>query len=280
MSRSRKQAVRKRGQYGATVTTLLLYALETGRIDSALLTRWSLEGDPLLARPFLAKTQEEILDGAGSKYTACPSMKLLNQSVNQVQRLAMVGRPCQVIAIRKRMQIEDPTFPREKIALIIGLFCMWSLSYQRLHKYLKIHLKGKRIKKIDIPKGRFLVTCGSKRLEFPHDEIRALSRETCLRCLDFTAELADISVGSTEWKTGWNTLIIRSEPGRELVDGACREGWIEIQPFPEGKRKILRDASRTKKLKVLELLEHEEQEKGIRSYLHIDELEKEKIRNG
>jgi coenzyme F420-reducing hydrogenase beta subunit len=200
--------------------------------------------------------------------------------MESLERLAVVGRPCQITALRKRMLIEDPSFANEKIVLAIGLFCMWSLSYRKLSTYLKVHLKGKRVQKMDIPKGRFLVTSGSQRMEFPHDHIRSFSREACLRCFDFTAELADISVGSTEWKTAWNTLIIRSETGRELVDEASKEGWIETRPFPEEKMQILRDASRAKKLKVIELLQDDEERTGIRSYLQIEDTEKERLRHG
>jgi coenzyme F420 hydrogenase subunit beta len=255
ISRSPRAAVRRKGQYGATVTALLCHALESGRIDAALLTAWPKQGRSLLPEPLVATTQQEILAAAGSKYTAAPSLKLLNLPLPGVDRLAVVGRPCQILAVRKRRLLPDPTFPAEKIVLLIGLFCMWALSYRDLETYLEPHLALGKIRKMDIPKGRCRIDCGSRRIELPHDEIRGMSRAACSTCMDFTAELADLSVGSTEWKAGWNTLIVRSAAGSELVESACDNGWLETRPMKEERVGILREASRTKKSRALGLRE-------------------------
>lgn len=256
ISRARKASLRRRGQYGATVTALALFGLETGRSDAALLTDWSSDpGEPALPRPTIARSAREVLDAAGSKYTACPTLKLIDQAVREeARKLFVVGRPCQILALRKRTTVEDPTFPGERIALAVGLFCMWSVSYRAFRRLLEPLLKGKLPKRIDIPKGRFLVNDGEATHELPHESLRSLARDACRTCYDFTAELADVSVGSTEWKDDWNTLIVRNESGRAFVEAAVAEGWIQVKPMPPERIQLLREAAFNKKKRTLEAL--------------------------
>jgi len=66
-----------------------------------------------------------------------------------------------------------------------------------------------------------------------------------------TAEFADISVGSAEGVEGWNTLIIRSHTGRELVEAARAKGIIETAPLPQQNLDHLKEASLLKKKRGL-----------------------------
>jgi len=277
MSRARDSAVRGKGQYGGTVTALVLFGLQAARIDAALLTRWSGDsGDPLLPGPVVARTRQEVLAAAGSKYTACPTLKVLDQTVREVaRRLCVVGRPCQILALRKRLRLEDPGFSPDRVALAVGLFCMWSLSYREFRRWLEPALGGNRIERIDIPKGSFVVDTDRGRVELPHGDLLKHTREACRRCYDFTAELADLSVGSTEWKDDWNTLIVRTDAGRALVEAAAAEGWIELEPFPPERERLLREAAFNKKKRVLELLGQEAREYGREPYLRISKNEQD-----
>ena len=276
MARAKGDAIRQAGQYGGTISALAVFGLEGGRLDSALLTQWASDSDMLyLPEPVLAKTAEQVLAAAGSKYTACPTLKRLDQALaEEAKKLLIVSRPCQVLALRKRMAIDDKTFPQKRIALIFGLFCMWSLSYRPFRKMMADHHQTARPLRIDIPKGRFVIETDQDRLELPHDALRQISREACQSCYDFTSELADLSVGSTEWKDDWNTLIVRSDRGKEYIEAAVEQGYIELAPFPEERFQLLREAAFDKKKRVLELLQQEEQQ-GRESYLKISEKEKE-----
>ena len=61
--------VRYSSASGGIVTQLLIFALEEGIIDGALVTRMSKE-NPLEPEPFIAMTREEIIEASKSKY--CP----------------------------------------------------------------------------------------------------------------------------------------------------------------------------------------------------------------
>jgi coenzyme F420 hydrogenase subunit beta len=73
----------------------------------------------------------------------------------------------------------------------------------------------------------------------------------CGACPDMTAELADVSVGMFEGRPGWNTLVVRSDKGSELVDQARRQGLIETADFPDENLKHLSRAGAHKKERSL-----------------------------
>ncbi len=277
LARATDKEVRRVGQYGGTVTALVALGLEGRHFETALLTRWSADpAEPYLPVGAAVRTAEEARRAAGSKYTACATLKLLDETVAREEgRVCVVGRPCQVTAMRKRMGIEDPTFRAERVTLAIGLFCMWALSYRPFRNLLASSLPPAAVpERLDVPKGRFLVETDRGSFELPHDEVRALARPACATCYDFTAELADLSVGSTEWKDDWNTLIVRTEAGQALVEAAERAGRIERSPFPADRLRLLRKAAFDKKKRALEELERREADGGPPSHLRIPEEER------
>ncbi|RUM35205.1 MAG: hypothetical protein DSY33_00095 [Archaeoglobus sp.] len=58
-----------------------------------------------------------------------------------------------------------------------------------------------------------------------HPEKEALS---CKVCRDMSAEFADISFGNTGSQKGWRTIIVRTEIGKQIVDGVLNEGLLRV----------------------------------------------------
>ena len=273
MARSSRPAIRKKAQYGGVVTGLLVYALSKKIIDGAILVGYSSDY-ALLPEPMLARTRDEILACAGSKYTAAPSLEILNDALKSCRKLAYVGRGCQVEALRKRMKIEPEI--GGKVALVIGLFCMWSLNYQKLYAHLSQKIEVQKATGFDIPYNRFVVYMGAKPMELEFEPIKGFRRASCDICYEFTAELADLSVGSTEWKDDWNTLIVRSGRGEKLVARAIKEKALRARPFPEERVELLKAAVLGKKKRVLKALF---EDKTFPAYLVVSEAEKNWINN-
>jgi coenzyme F420 hydrogenase subunit beta len=69
-----------------------------------------------------------------------------------------------------------------------------------------------------------------------------------------TSELADLAVGMFEGQPGWNTLIIRSETGAQIVDQARYAGYIETIDFPAANLTHLTKAASDKKDRSLRTL--------------------------
>ncbi len=275
MAQSLSQATRESGQYGGMATELLCYALEKGIIDGTIVAGWSSRYD-FMPEPVLARTPEQVRAAAGSKYTACPSLSILDKSLSECEKLAIVGRPCQITALRKRERVEPEI--KDKIALTIGLFCMWALNYRELCEYLRPQIDLGCATGVDIPFNRFVIKTeqGPKEMEF--EPIRGLRRETCDLCYDFTSEFADLSVGSTEWKEDWNTLITRTESGAALIDKAVKDARVITEVLPVDRVELLRGAALGKKKRVIEALA--EKDCLIPDYLVLSDKEKESIKKG
>ena len=223
-------------QDGGVVTALLTYALEKGIIDGAAVSGVS-QDRPFYPVPRLATTPQEVLEGAGTRYTYSPNLLAFQEGIDQNKKsLAFVGTPCQIHALRKieglLLEYINP------LQLAIGLLCTESFTYEGL---MEKHIQGKLgidlhdIKKINI-KAKVLVTTKSGEVKvIPLKEAKQYTRKSCTLCTDFSAELADISVGGLGLN-GWTFTILRTEKGEELFDNAVRKGFLKTRPVEEEKR--------------------------------------------
>ena len=62
-----------------------------------------------------------------------------------------------------------------------------------------------------------------------------------------TSEYADLSVGMYEGRDNWNTLIVRTDTGHQLVQMGMDTGKIQIDVFPQPNLDHLMGASIRKK---------------------------------
>ena len=223
-------------QDGGVVTALLTYAFERGIIDGAAVSAISKE-KPFHPVPKLATTPEEALECAGTRYTYSPNLLAFQDGVNQnKKRLAFVGTPCQIRALRK---IENLLFEYvNPLHLAIGLLCTESFTYEGLmekHIQEELGVNLSEIQKINI-KAKLLVTTKSEEVKvIPLKEAKQYTRKSCTLCTDFSAELADISVGGLGL-SGWTFVILRTEKGEKLFDAAVRKGFLKTRPVEDERR--------------------------------------------
>lgn len=235
-------------QDGGVVSSLVSVALSSGMNKAALLTGGK---DGLTPSPFVTFDPSEVAKAAGSRFLASPGLKHLNEAAKAGESLIVVSRPCQVQALRK-MQYKRPSdLPGE--VTVIGLFCMWSLSWD-FRGYLKSTYPGRRVKKVTIPQHGVKVFTDGETVEIDTETVRQFVRQGCRYCLDLTSELADISVGALESEAGYNTVIVRSERGQRLVDAALKSEAIVLAPYPPAEFERLKAASHNKKFRALKAI--------------------------
>jgi len=249
--RAADAGIRKAGQYGGTVSSLIQYILASKKADAALSAGRN-KTFPLLPEPMIVDNPDDVPKTSGSKYTACPTLSVLDKALKRHPSVAMVGRACQVTSLRKKQALKPDDY--NKVSPVIGLFCMWALDYAALEAFLEPRIDLSSVKKFDIPEGEFVAYTDKESIRFPFEEIKNRRRESCDYCYDFTAELADISVGSTELENDWNTVIIRSDIGEKLWENALGAGVVEEKPFPEDRVEVLKNASKGKKERTVENL--------------------------
>jgi len=279
MARSTDARIKQRAQYGGTVTTLLSLALAEGLIDGAVLAKTLDDKTP---GAVLARNAEEVLRCAGSSYMACPILQAYNRIPKDVNHaLAVVGVPCQVLAISKMKR--EPPENRVSIAgvkLVIGLFCTWALSPDIFHRFLRENVDLPQVTKFDIPPppaNRFDVYTLSGVMSFPLEQIREYVMPTCAYCLDMTSEFADISVGSVEGIEGWNTVIVRTDVGAELMEVAKAKGKLETDELAAQNLAHLKEAALLKKTRALKEIANKSGDKKDLLYVGLSQSLADKL---
>ena len=249
VARAKAKEIRASAQYGGFVSSLLLYALEERLIRSAILTD---KGNEISPAGVIAKEKADILKCAGSRYSAAAGLAAFNRAIkDDKDNLAVVGLPCQMEALaRMRLMSPDGQERDSRVSLKIGLFCTWALDYRTLHDYLmRIGIAGP-IQKFDIPPPPaqvFQIQTEQGQQEFPLDELRPSIQQGCSLCQDLTAEWADISVGTVEGMEGWNTVVVRSERGAQLLSRFMDAGHLETRELPAENLAHLKEASLNKR---------------------------------
>jgi len=249
-SRSTSDQIASDAQGGGTVTSLMTMALDKGFIDAAVLTGPA--GADGFAHGVVATTSEEIRACTGSKFVGAHSLEALRKALDRgFERIGVVGLPCQTRSVRK-MQIYDIKNERlrDRISLVIGLFCNWTFSAREFISFLALRNGKKEVKKYDIPPppaNVLTIETASGVESISLDELRPLIQSACQKCPDMTSEFADVSVGMFEGKPGWNTLVVRTQVGMDLARIAQEEGVLEVQPFPDENLAHLRRACLNKK---------------------------------
>jgi len=254
MAKSTDKSTLTKAQYGGVASTLVTIALKKKMIDAAILTKREKD---LLSSGQLVANKKQVLACAGSNYIASPTLQAFNQRAQESHKsIGVVGIPCQVLALGKmRINPLEKKNAIEKLSLVIGLFCTWALSYQEFFSFLEKDFPINKISKMDIPPPpanvfQMDLPTGLKSISL--DQIRPFVRPTCTVCFDMTAEFSDLSVGAVEGISGWNTLIVRTAKGQELLEEARRSRAIETAEIPRGNLNHLKEASLLKKKRALE----------------------------
>jgi coenzyme F420 hydrogenase subunit beta len=232
LARATDSTVHETGQDGGLVSAILLWCLENDRIDAALVSNLEGDGTTWKAVPGLARTREEILAAAGSRYTYSANTLAYAEAVaSGDERLALVGMGCQA-SIPGIMRARKAGKPGRRLGLSIGLLCSKTFDDAIFDELLeaKYGLARRDIVKMNI-KGvlQIWMRDGSYH-EVPLKECHGWTREGCKSCPDFAAEHADISTGGIGAFNDWTLTLVRTDAGREIIDGMLRDGVIETRP--------------------------------------------------
>ena len=219
-----------RAQDGGVATALLVQALESGMIDCAIVTDRDEEWRTVSR---VATTAEEIKASAGTKYFINNSVIAVKEALKMgCQKIGFVGTPCQIQALRKVQLLDEPyQFGQEKIALLVGLFCMENFYYEPLMMGLvqgKFGLEAKDVARFEIKKGMFrVIDKKGQAHEVKLEETDKYTFKGCGPCFDFASELADVSVGSVGSPDGWSTVLTRTDAGEKLYSSALAAGVVQ-----------------------------------------------------
>ena len=258
---TRDEEIKAVCQDGGAVTSLLAYALEEriveGCITVALSDKdWKPEVRVAMDRSSLIKT-------AGTKYTPAATLTGVADAILDLDlwSVALVGTPCQMSSYEKMLTVGRDTHNAHdfssRVRLRIGLFCKGSYSYEKLIKDFIAARHGiniNEITKMQISENVLRVYAGAEELLSAEiSEIEDYKRDGCKVCEDFTALFSDISVGNNGTPEGKSSVIVRTDFGKEVFEGAVERGYIEAKPIePSGAELIHRLMKQKKEAGIAE----------------------------
>ncbi len=238
--------IRRKSSSGGLVTALLLFALEQGIIDGAVVARMR-QDNPLEPEVILARTREELIAARGSKYCPVPTNVRLRDIIDEKGKFAVVGLPCHIHGSRKYELLDKEVIGKRLIYL--GLMCSSNATFLGTEYFLKKHgINKSDIERLDYRGEGWLqdynmvvyLKNGDKRVIprkgtlFDSSFHRDFAVPRCLLCCDQTCEFADISLGDPRLpdlvgdKLGKSLIITRTPGGEEILQKASSGGAIEL----------------------------------------------------
>lgn len=236
--------VRRVGSSGGALTALHAWLLESGR--AARITGAAM--DPAAPRrtvPVTIGTRAEAMAAAGSRYA--PVAGLDNDDVLRAGT-AVVGKPCEVAALRQATAAADGQAP-----LLLSFFCAGTPSQSATDALLgKLGVvEDTRIDSLryrgDGWPGRFVASAEGREVSADYEEswgetLGPTTQWRCKVCVDGVGELADV-VAADSWETdergypafaegaGVSALIARTPRGLETILEARDAGVLELAPL-------------------------------------------------
>ncbi len=242
---SNDPVIRAEGASGGIISAVLIWLLENGKIDGAVVTGMS-DVEPWLTKPFIATTRQEILDASQSKYIITSVNEILPEIEAFKGKLAYVGLPPQVQSIRKLQEINDPSVAN--IKYIFGPFYGNTLHFSSIKSFLKSY-RIKDFRNIQKLYFRYGEWPGNMRVEMKDGTVIQLPKfhanflipfhimKNSLLCTDLSNEFTDISGGDAwapvyeERGKGFSMVIARSETGQSILNEMEKEGLLTLTPI-------------------------------------------------
>jgi coenzyme F420 hydrogenase subunit beta len=238
MARASLVPARPGAQWTGIVTRLGERLLETGTVDAVLAVAPD-PADRWRPVPVLITQAADMAQARGMRMGYAPLLTLLEPARERgCRRIALIGIPCQVYAVRAL----EEEFGLEKL-YVIGTPCSDNTTTENFHTFLALldaapetisYLEFRADFRVEL---RF--DDGRKKLiPFLSLPISKLPRDffplTCRTCVDYTNALSDLTVGYMAGE-GEQWLIVRNERGEELV-ALLGEELVSSPPGSSGKR--------------------------------------------
>jgi len=244
--------LRHLGQDGGTSMALLAHALDIGLINSFVTMDFAKSnsafvlgnGIPMKTVPRIGSTVKDILETAGSKYSHGGVLGGLSDAASSFPngRIGLVALPCELQGLWRLHTSLQGTykFGGSGIAggrptFTIGLFCSKVYYHDKfVGEFIqqKHAIDPSKVTRTEIKRGKLKVYAGTEPvIEASLKELEGYMSGPCTYCIDYAAELADISVGAIGSPRGWNTVIVRTAVGEHLFESAKKANVIEANPI-------------------------------------------------
>lgn len=236
--------IRYSGSSGGAATALALFCLE--KLEACgVLHIGANPNAPLENVAVFSKNKTELLSRTGSRYSPAAPCEKLDWIRDSLGMSVFIGKPCDVVALRKSQSI-NPMLD-EKVGLAISIFCAGTPSTEGTYKILSSlgvepeQTEELRYRGCGWPGATVIKIKGdnSQKYQMSYEEswgniLSHHGQYRCRICPDSTGEFADISCGDPwyrelkESEKGWSLVVVRTKRGKEVLHKAMEEGYINL----------------------------------------------------
>ena len=231
---------------GGSLTGFLIWLLEKGYIDGAVVTKFDANSH-FKVKSFIATQKEDLYAAKSSKYSPV-SLHGTAQAIldSKGEKFVVVGLPCHIEGYRTLITKNKKL--KEKIIGFFSLYCSNSRTFFQTEYMMKE-------RKIDLAKIDYLsyrdngclggMVVKGEGVDYYEDyksynlPLRSFFVPLrCNLCVDHFGELSDISFGDihvppySEDKIGINSIIVRTPFWKDLLMKSFVDGAINISPLP------------------------------------------------
>lgn len=239
--------VRFKGSSGGAATALSLFAIEQLGMQGALHVRSQPES-PYLNQTVFSKTRQELLEGAGSRYSPASPCDGLEHIEQASWPCVFVGKPCDVAAVHKAVQLKPQL--QKKVGLTIAFFCAGTPSTQGTLEMLKnmgvnnlgsvssLRYRGQGwpgMATVDFRKNEEIIQLQLTYEQSWGDILQKYRQWRCYICPDHIGEYADITIADawhrpvSDNQPGLSIMIARTAHGKDVLEKAIAEGALEAE---------------------------------------------------
>lgn len=261
--------VRYEGSSGGALSALLIHALMAGIVDRVIHVKADPE-NPTRNITTCSRTPDEVIAGAGSRYTASSPLEQIEAALSEGGSMAFVGKPCDVSALR-RLGLADARVAAH-VAFTLSFFCGGMPSHDGVERILaamgarRDEVTAFRYRGQGWPGTAAATTRDGRVIKMSYADSWGghLSKEVqfrCKICPDAVGGVADIACadawygGETGYPTfeeqdGRSLIISRTEAGERLLESAIGAGALSIEPLAPSEIDLMQPSQARRKRMV------------------------------
>lgn len=260
------EGVRFEGSSGGALSAILIHALSTGFIDRVLHIKADPD-KPTANITVCSTTPQEIIAGAGSRYTASSPLSQIDEALAAGGRMAFVGKPCDISALR-RLALRDARVDRH-VPLMLSFFCGGMPSHDGVHRILDAmdvsidEVAAFRYRGQGWPGTAAATTHDGRvaKMSYADSWGAHLSKEVqfrCKICPDAVGGVADIACAdawyggesgypSFDEQDGRSLIVVRSEAGAQVFQSAVDGQALSVEALEVGEIDLMQPSQARRK---------------------------------
>jgi len=249
--------IRNRAASGGMLTSIALYLLQSKIVDAVIQVSPKKE-DYLKTEVVVNKIEDDVVNCAGSRYTASAVLLGFWEKIEKDKKYAVVGKPCDISVLRAYLN-KHPEI-NAQIVCLLSFFCGGTPSFQANENLLNsMNVKRENVRSFTYRGNGWpgetvcIDHTGEKHCtQYEESWGKILGRdlqEICRFCWEGVGESADISCGdgwylvdskpSFQENEGRNVVIARSKIGMDILTQMSDADLIDLKEIENEEELLL-----------------------------------------